>query len=473
MGSLVWLHRWTGVSVCLLFALWFASGAVMLYVPFPSLPSSARYDGAEAFDAAKIAVTPAQALASVPEAQALTLRARDGRVVYVASTANGKTVLDAATGEVLSPLDGAAARRIARRFSDSTIGSVDEAVEFDQWIVHEGFGADRPYHRVAIDDPDESVLYISTATGEVRQRTTHAQRFWNSVGAVPHWLYWTSIRQHWSFWDSLVWWLSLTALFSGALGMVVGVYRFVQSRVRGGSGWKVFVSWWRWHHVLGLTAGLFLLAWIFSGWLSMDHGRLFSRGYVSADETAGMAGMSLSEAAAKIQLADLQQLGAAVEVRLQAANGHPFLLVRRSSSEAAVVEPGGESHSFLPDDWLLAGVQAAFPGEKNILAVEGTPIDLYARAEELPDSARLFLLEGPSARRAYVDALSGELLSVQDPSRRAYAVVYYALHTYKFQAFVGRDTLRTTLMLLPLLAGSALSITGVVIAYRRLRRSFA
>ena len=35
---LVWFHRWTGIALCLLFAVWFVTGAVMLFVPFPSLP---------------------------------------------------------------------------------------------------------------------------------------------------------------------------------------------------------------------------------------------------------------------------------------------------------------------------------------------------------------------------------------------------------------------------------------------------
>ncbi len=35
MGFLAALHRWWGVAFCLLFAMWFASGAVMHFVPYP------------------------------------------------------------------------------------------------------------------------------------------------------------------------------------------------------------------------------------------------------------------------------------------------------------------------------------------------------------------------------------------------------------------------------------------------------
>jgi hypothetical protein len=36
MRTLAALHRWWGVAFCLLFAMWFASGIVMHFVPFPA-----------------------------------------------------------------------------------------------------------------------------------------------------------------------------------------------------------------------------------------------------------------------------------------------------------------------------------------------------------------------------------------------------------------------------------------------------
>src|ERR1700743_3032579 len=36
MRALATLHRWWGVAFCLLFAMWFASGIVMHFVPFPA-----------------------------------------------------------------------------------------------------------------------------------------------------------------------------------------------------------------------------------------------------------------------------------------------------------------------------------------------------------------------------------------------------------------------------------------------------
>ena len=50
-----------------------------------------------------------------------------------------------------------------------------------------------------------------------------------------------------------------------------------------------YSGWQKWHHLLGLACMTFVLTWIFSGWLSMDHGRLFSTGKLSAAEAAAIA----------------------------------------------------------------------------------------------------------------------------------------------------------------------------------------
>src|SRR5579871_5906991 len=52
MPLLATLHRWWGVAFCLLFAMWFASGIVMHFVPFPARREAPLPRGAEALRAA-------------------------------------------------------------------------------------------------------------------------------------------------------------------------------------------------------------------------------------------------------------------------------------------------------------------------------------------------------------------------------------------------------------------------------------
>ena len=39
---LIWLHKWLGVVLALFFLMWFASGVVLYYVPYPALTSAER-----------------------------------------------------------------------------------------------------------------------------------------------------------------------------------------------------------------------------------------------------------------------------------------------------------------------------------------------------------------------------------------------------------------------------------------------
>src|ERR1700757_549026 len=50
MKLLIFLHRWLGVAFCLLFAMWFASGIVMHFVPFPRLTEADRIAGLAPID---------------------------------------------------------------------------------------------------------------------------------------------------------------------------------------------------------------------------------------------------------------------------------------------------------------------------------------------------------------------------------------------------------------------------------------
>jgi uncharacterized iron-regulated membrane protein len=49
MRTLVLLHRWLGIAFCLLFAMWFATGMVMHFVPFPALTEAERVGGSRYF----------------------------------------------------------------------------------------------------------------------------------------------------------------------------------------------------------------------------------------------------------------------------------------------------------------------------------------------------------------------------------------------------------------------------------------
>jgi len=59
LRPLILLHRYFGVAFCLLFAMWFASGIVMHFVPFPALSESDRIAALLPIDLARVNYSPA------------------------------------------------------------------------------------------------------------------------------------------------------------------------------------------------------------------------------------------------------------------------------------------------------------------------------------------------------------------------------------------------------------------------------
>jgi len=233
---LTWFHRWAGVVLCLFFAMWFASGAVLHFVGFPSLPNSEQRAASEQIVLSRIQLPPRDALDRVQHAGELRLISVAGRPVYVAKPTGGVWQSVAGdTGELLPPVSAAVAREVAEKFGRTAAAEVTGPLEYDQWIVHQRFDPYRPFFRVRLNDADRTDLYVSSRTGEVVQRTRFGERMWNWVGAVVHWIYFTPLRKSWSVWNQTVWWLSLAALLSSGVGTWLGLLRMMSNRAAGRS----------------------------------------------------------------------------------------------------------------------------------------------------------------------------------------------------------------------------------------------
>jgi hypothetical protein len=432
--GLSWFHRWTGVGLCLLFVLWFASGAILLFVPFPSLSGQDRLAASERIDLAAVTVAPARALAVAGGGEALRLVAVGGRPIYVVRTPKGQLrAVDASAGKIAAPVDAAEAGSIAARFAQAPVKRVSAPLRYDQWVAHNQFDGWRPLYRVSLDDPKGTQLYVSAGTGEVVQRTHASERAWNWGGAVIHWLYFTALRQSFTAWDQTVWWVSLLGLTTAVIGTVLGVYR-TQKRLRGRRpDWSPFRGWLRWHHGLGLGVALFVLTWIFSGWLSMDHGRLFSRGTPAQSAEAIYHGAPLAAALAAVAPVDLRPLGSASEISFDVVGGQPLASAEGGGLARVRLLSGPEAPvtSALPTNLLARAASQAWPLASTSAKGPEAGDQLYRAAEGMDARVVRFPLATPKDASVYLDPVSGRVVIVMDASRKAYAWVYYALHTIR------------------------------------------
>jgi len=474
MRALILLHRWLGVSFSLLFAMWFSTGIVMHFVPFPALTEAERIDGLAPVDPSQGLRGPAVAVnaSGINDATRVRLIQRSDGPVYVVTGRSGISAVraddltDAAIKSAPSALKIAEAAARQRGQDISQLAFADLA-DYDQWTVPNGFDRHRPLYRVALNDNVGTELYLSSVTGEIVLDTTRRERAWNYVGSVTHWIYPTLLRKSRSAWDITVWSLSLVALIAALSGCILGILRVKIAHRRivlPYSGWQ------KWHHVLGLACMTFVLTWIFSGWLSMDHGRLFSTGKLSAAETAAIADTPAWESLpthGSIS-ADAREVEWFVFDRQFYRRDRTSLDAQRLVSLDSGISGASPPREFLDPSEISGYVERMASGCNVPFVVEVD--DNYAIAASMPRAPVYRSVCG--SVWSHIDGASGAILERLDPSRRAYRWFYSALHTMDFPILSARPTLRSALIILLCGVGFVFSLTGVVIGWRRLRLQF-
>lgn len=463
------VHRWVGIASCLLFAMWFLSGLVMIYVPYPSLSPAEKLAGAEAIDWHAIDVAPP---AGRMPAQ-LLLEMRDGIPVWRIAEWDGTArTISASRGARPAPVDPAFAARVAARFGRAPAAAV-ERVDRDQWTVADGFNRHRPLWKVRLADGQGTELYISSSTGGVVQATTCRARFWNWLGSVPHWLYPTVLRQDGAAWRQVVLWVSGPCVAAALAGMWIGILRTRLGRRRFRHGRVTpYHGWMLWHHIAGMVGGLFLLGWIFSGWLSVDPGRLF-RGSTSDD--AAMRRYSGADTPIPFPslaaLAHIGQGAKSMEISRNAGlarlslgyAGRPHLVLDTASetpSRPATVQIERAARILVPDGRLLRSERLTAP-------------DAYWYA--IGDQPQLPILrlrfDDPARTWLEIDPETGAILERLDARRRAYRWLFDLLHKWDLNLLIQHRPVWDLLLWLLSALGIVTSISGVWIGWKRLVRS--
>ena len=275
--TLIFVHRWMGVALCLLFLLWFASGIVLMYWDYPRVSATDHLQHLPPLDASRIRVSLLEAYARLdltrPANQAF-LTTFDGRPAYRFRMGRQQKLVFADDGSVPVEYSPELALRIAAQWSGQPPGTAQMALltEEDQWTASGEFRSLRPLYKFAWPNADE--VYVSQQNGQVVQATSSASRLGAYFGAIPHWLYFTPAEKKTAFCGArVVIWASGLATFSAFIGLVVGVWMYSPSlryRHDGVASAIPYRGQKRLHTILGLFFGLLACTWAFSGMLSLD-----------------------------------------------------------------------------------------------------------------------------------------------------------------------------------------------------------
>jgi len=471
MRALILIHRYLGIVIGLVMAMWCASGFVMMYVGFPGLDSELRlrtlqpitWQGCCAYEKIGAAL-------GVDVVDDFNVEMAAGRPLLRVFMSQGwRQSFDLISGERVASITDKAALTIARRHA-SSISSTQEPqyqalLERDQWTVQGQLNRDRPLHHIALGDEYGTELYVSSTSGQVVQHTTAKQRFWNWLGAVPHWLYPTVLRQHAAVWAQAVIWLSLAGVFLTVIGLYIGIAHW---RAMKGARWSPYRGVGLWHHLSGLLFGVLTLTWVGSGLVSMSPWGLFeSAGFNKERDRVRDVWIDGTQIAATLRgLAAAPQSVTRIESAPLAGNlyllAYHGLQVKRLNAKTLAAAPLA-----LADVQRIAGVLARGQTAKVELLVAGDAY-YYAghEARELP--VYRVALNDAEQTRYYLNPTTGDVVDKIDPNRRAYRWLFEGLHRLDFTAFL-RQRPWWDLIVLPLLLGvSVLCFTGVYMGYKRI-----
>jgi hypothetical protein len=478
LRPVLFLHRWLGIVIGAIMTLWCLSGFVMMYVDYPRLLPADQLRGLAPLQLpAPDALGRVDLPASAPIASA-KLEMMAGRPVLrvVPAIDPGRPIAQMrkspggyalSTGKPIATLAPGDIRAIGVTFGQrSGIAGAPGPVAvtgIDQWTV-QTFRRNQPLYRIDYRDPAATTAYVAGNSGEVVQRTTRFQRFWGWLGAVPHWLYPTILRQNGEAWSQVVIWTSLIGCFLTVTGLWVGISR-LRRRRDGSIGSPCKGLWW-WHHMFGLFFGLLTLTWVASGLFSMNPwGFLDSMaGLAEGQRLAGpMTWGDLRGAAARLPAMP------AGTVRVQSAplGGKVFLVAVGRDGRMTRFDASGKAAP-LGETELKAALRQG-PAVASLEKLEREDAYYYTHRYPMKLPVWRAILSDPEATRLYIDPDSGALVQTIDSNGRAYRWLESGLHSLDFPVLRTRPL--WDIVVLPLLMAVTLVCgTGTWMGIRKLGR---
>ncbi len=489
---LVLAHRYIGIGLGLLFVVWFVSAFVIMYTGgMPSLTDAERLQHQTNLQLFEVRVTPQHAQLLTQRSDAPVLRMVMGRPAYQYAAGRGPTVF-ADDGSFLRQ-NQVSSRDIVAGFFDidtdlvERVGRVDEV---DQWTLT--IRNELPLEKFVLNDADRTEVYVSQQRGQVVLETTARDRFLAWIGAIPHWLYFTSMRAHTETWSATVIILSGVGTVMAVLGIVLIFTQWLRVRPFRLTDAIPYKGLMRWHYIAGLLFGLVTLTWVFSGLLSMDPYRVYERPMLALPSDAlqdGVLDLDAFNAVTSMEvgtaLAGLSSGRNLKEVRFKRSLGQEYyeLLVSDEESswgfttlfiDAATLEPKTEFYS---PQQIVERVQAVVTGYEVTESRELSSYGSYYYSRPNGDYATPPLpalemrFDDPGGTWVYADLFKGELVYRIHRVGRVQRWLYNGLHSLNFRFWYANRPIWDIGVIVLLTGGLTLCGLGTFLGFRRMYRN--
>jgi len=489
------LHRWLGIVLCAFFAAWFLSGLFMMYVEYPQLTRAERLVALPDLQFGSTALPPGDALArlqasdfatrgtptknlALPTAldsepirpDSVRLAQILGRPAYVFTLGAAQpAVVFADDGSKLASVTSDQALDSVRTFRPGLVPRLLGTVQSDQWVVSSAMNPHRPLHHFALDDDDGTELYVSSTTGEVVRDSTRRERILNYFGAVTHYLYPHVLRQFPDTWAWVVDCIAATGCLLAFSGLWVGVLRARRRVPTARTAQQRLV---RWHYLLGSAFGVVTLTWVFSGWMSMNPGKLNPPRSPTPAESLAITGRPLTPG----DFSRLVPPPGVVEADLVHYAAQPFYRATLRDGSVRLISARAE-----PGEIHLPTTEALLSAARRLRP--DTPI---AESRVLNGYDNYYYSRNPAAAMRplpvvrvrftdtertwfHLDPNTGQVIDRSTRTNRLFRWLYNGLHSFDWWWLWSRRPLWDITVITFCLGGLSLSVLGVVLGIRRLR----
>ncbi|QHL91919.1 hypothetical protein GVO57_10370 [Sphingomonas changnyeongensis] len=225
------MHKWLALIIGFQLLLWFASGALMAWLPIGEVRGEHLVDRARAEPlTAELARIDPAILARIAAngAEAITLRRVDGRLV--AEVGNGDTarLFDLLSGQPVGPLDAAAAQRIANAAWTERPPAIAGIRPVRARSTE--YRAALPAWRIGYADAENTAVYVAALTGRITAVRTGTWRLYDFFWGL-HIMDW---KDHEDFNTPWLFGFALGGLVIGLSGTLLLLARWPIRRRRAG-----------------------------------------------------------------------------------------------------------------------------------------------------------------------------------------------------------------------------------------------
>jgi hypothetical protein len=334
----------------------------------------------------------------------------------------------------------------------------------------------------------------------VLQYTTRASRLAAWVSAIPHWLYFTSLRQHQPIWIRFATYSAMVGTGVAIIGVILGLWMYSplgrKYRYAGQPSSVPYRGQKRWHTILGLVFGVATITWVFSGSLAFlpfpqdrrpqananpnsgeraqgsgrqrnDRGRRGGgggvanalRGRVPWSDYTGVDPREFLAQHANLKIKELA---------FTSFDSRPLYSARLDDGKSGLFSLEGQPVDGFATGHIIDIVRNAAPNPELVETRLVSQYDVYYldRTRRRPLPVILALMHDAEETRYYIDPKTATVVGNYRSSNWTRRWLYQGLHSLNFPWLYNYRPLWDIVVIAFMLGGTALSVTSLVLAWR-------